>query len=320
MARDIAKTPPAAPIHGLSNMIKAKTAHLGYYFETPLYYEASKGIGFEVYKPSGVTIREARISNERLPSCLYIHTKDKITGMREIQRALNVQLENDLKSEDPVQVKSTLIGLVDETIRDPGPECIQGAVNTVEILFSEYLKSRSVIDNLLNVITKDYTTAAHSVNVMALVLRFCMFCRMDNDETKKLGLSALLHDVGKLKVSNRILKASRRLTEAEFEQIKKHTTFGYEILRGCTLPEDICLCALNHHERPDGTGYPNGIKELTPEAEIIGFIDCYEALTCNDRPYRDAVPPFSALSHIKTELFKGNFEVRVYERFVKSLG
>ncbi|MFA6449159.1 MAG: HD domain-containing phosphohydrolase [bacterium] len=320
MTQHVENNPPAASGLGLHNMIKAKTPHIGFYYETPLYYEASKGIGFEVYKPPFVTINDMRIKNDRLPSTLYIHTKDKLTGLKEIQKALNVQLECDLRTNNPSHVKSTLIGLVDETIKDPCEGGIAGAVGTMEIVFSEYLKNRSVIDNLINVMSKDYTTAVHSVNVMALTLRFCMFCKMKERESKKLGLSALLHDVGKLKISNKILKADRRLTESEYELMKKHTTFGYEILKSCNLPEDINLCALSHHERADGSGYPNGAIDITHEAEIIGFIDCYEALTCNDRPYRDAVKPFDALTHIKKELNRGNFKFKVYERFVKSLG
>jgi putative nucleotidyltransferase with HDIG domain len=320
MTRHDDEIPQATTSLGLHNMIKANNAHLKFYRETPLYYEASKGIGFEVYKPAFVTINDLRIRNERLPSALYIHTKDKLTGLKEIQKGLNIQLESDLRSEDPVQIKTTLIGLVDATIKDPTADGVVGAVNTMEIIFTEYLKNRNVIDKLVNVIAKDYTTAVHSVNVMALTLKFCLFCGMGDSESKKLGLSALLHDVGKVKISNKILKASRRLSLNEFELMKKHTIFGYELLKACNLPENINLCALNHHERTDGSGYPNGITDISEEAQIIGFIDCYEALTCNDRPYRDAVSPYSALSHIKTELFMGNFNFKVYEKFVKSLG
>jgi len=301
-------------------MIRVKNAHLRYYFETPLYYEAGRGIGFEVYKPPYVTINEVRIKHDRLPDTLYIHVKDKITSLKELQSGLNEQLENDLHSENPVKVKTTLINLVEETIKEPNISNLEGAVNTMEILFSEYLRNRSVIDKLVNVISKDYTTAMHSVNVMVLTLRFGFFCKYEEMETKRLGLAALLHDVGKIKLSNRLLKASRRLTDEEFMMMKKHTVFGYEILKESNLPEDICLCALNHHERADGSGYPNGIKDISHEAEVIAFVDCYEALTCNERPYRNAVSPYSALSHIKNELFRGNFNNKIYEHFVRSLG
>jgi putative nucleotidyltransferase with HDIG domain len=305
--------------HNLHDMIRVKNAHLEYLFETPLYYEASKGIGFEVYKPSFVTINDLRIKNDRIPSGLYVHTKDKPTWLRELQKGLNTQLKIDLKSNNPSMVKNTLVSLADEMISDPGAG-IEGAMNTLDIIFHEYLKNRDVIDKLVNVMSKDYTTAVHSVNVMSLTLRFCLFCHFEEEESKKLGLAALLHDVGKVKVNNRILKSSRKLTDAEFEIMKKHTVFGHEILRSCNLSDEICLCALHHHERADGSGYPNGMMDVSHEAEIIGFIDCYEALTCNERPYRNATTPFKALSHIKTELFGGKFKSKVFEKFVKSLG
>jgi HD-GYP domain-containing protein (c-di-GMP phosphodiesterase class II) len=305
---------------GLHNMVRVKNAHLKFYYETPLYYQAGEGIGFELYKPPGVLINNMRIRNDRIPPSLYIHNRDKLTGLRELQKGFNIQLKSDLESNNPIQVKNTLIGLVDETIKTPTEGSIRGAVDTMDILFAEYLKNRSVIDTFLNVLDKDYTTATHSVNVMALTLRFGIFCGFEEDETKKLGLSALLHDVGKIKISGRLLKSSRKLSDSEFAVIKNHTVYGYDILKRCNMPEATCLSALNHHERTDGSGYPNGITDITEEAQIIGFIDCYEALTCNERPYRNAVSPYSALSHIKTELFRGNFNSRVYEKFVKSLG
>jgi putative nucleotidyltransferase with HDIG domain len=311
---------PAASSLGMHNMVSVNSEHLPYYFETPLYYKASEGIGFELYKPSFQTMADARIRNERHPGTLYLHHKDKLTGLRELQAGLNTRLKSDFQTADPAQVKNTLISLVDETIKEPCADSIGGAVATMEIVFEEFVKNRSVIDRLVRVVATDYTTAAHSVNVMALVLRFCSFCGMKGPAARRLGLAALLHDVGKVKVHKRLLQAPRRLTEAEFEAMKKHTVYGHDILRAAGMEQDVCLVALNHHERVDGSGYPNGITEISEEAQIIAFIDCYEALTCNTRPYRDAVCPFEALSHIRHELFRGNFGTVVFEKFVKSLG
>lgn len=304
----------------LRDMFPAKRSNLRYYYETPLYYETGGGVGFEVYKPGFSMIDDMRLANERLPENLYIHMKDKQASLRELQRGLNVQLISDIETSNPARLKATLINLVDDTIQALDAGTISGIFDTMEILLTEYLSNRKVIDKLVNVIAKDYTTAIHSVNVMALALRFSIFCGYEREQTRKLGLAALLHDVGKVKISDNLLKANRRLTDHEFDIMKQHTVFGWDILQGCNLPDVICLCALNHHERADGSGYPNGIANITPEAEVISFIDCYEALTCNDRPYRTAESPYKALSHIKLELFSGHFNPGVYEKFVKSLG
>ena len=312
--------PPAANTLGMHNMQGVNNAHLKFYFETPLYYCAGPGIGFELYKPPFSSIHDRRLSRQGHPETLYVHEKDKLTGLRELQKGLNVQLETDLKSRNPAQVKDTLISLVDDAIMEPSARGIQGAAHTLEIVFGEYLNNSDIIDKLVHVASRDYTTATHSVNVMAIALRFSRFCGMDEAESKLLGLAALLHDVGKIKISKKILQAPRKLTDLEYNMIKRHTVYGYEILRGCNLDQDICLCALNHHERVDGSGYPNGITDIGDHARAIGFIDCYEALTCNVRPYRNAASPFDALSHIKKELFAGNFDSRLFESFVKSLG
>jgi putative nucleotidyltransferase with HDIG domain len=304
---------------GTHNMIPVKNAHLKFYHQTPLYFKASEGIGFVLYKHKNMTIADARILHDRLPDTLYMHIKDKSLGLGELQAGLNVQLKDDLQSSDPVQVKETLITLVSETLKAPTAESVQGAVATMDVIFSEYLKNRHVIDRLVKVMEQDYTTAAHSVNVMALTLRFCSFIRKPEDEAHHLGLCALLHDVGKERIQKRLLQAPRRLKPLEFEIMKKHTIYGYEILKKCNLDEDICLCALKHHERVDGTGYPRGDTDIPESSLIIGFIDCYEALTCNERPYRSAVSPFDALSRIKSELFFGNFDKGIYREFVHSL-
>lgn len=110
------------------------------------------------------------------------------------------------------------------------------------------------------------------------------------------------------------------MTNAEFDRIKAHTTIGYNILDTCRFPQaEIKLCALQHHEKADGSGYPRGLTHIDPVAEIIGLIDCYEALTNDDRPYRNATDPLKALTIIKEDVVAGKFNRKIFEQFAYSL-
>ena len=304
----------------LQDMVRVKSAYLRFFWETPLFYRCDDGKAFELYKPGYRFIDELRVASGAHPDPLFYHIKDKLRALREMQFGLNEQLDQCLTANDPFKVKEILEDLFEDTVRKPTTENVARAARVVDRLVDDYLKSEDIINKLVNVITKDYTTAVHSINVMALTIRFCYFCRNTLTETKELGLAALLHDVGKTEISTVVLKAPRRLTDNEFKVMKQHTIRGYHLLAESLLPRETCLTALQHHERADGSGYPFGTTHFCWPAEVIGFIDCYEAITCHERPYRSAMRPFPALQKIRNELFTGKFNRDVFKQFVLSLG
>ena len=124
------------------------------------------------------------------------------------------------------------------------------------------------------------------------------------------------------KINNGLLITPRKLTDEEFEEIRKHTIFGYSILNDCKFGKrEIADCALDHHEKIDGSGYPNGKTRITRTSQIIGMIDCYEALTNDDRPYRNSMEAFEALSTIiMKDVNSGKFDRQLYAQLIKSLG
>jgi diguanylate cyclase (GGDEF)-like protein/PAS domain S-box-containing protein len=136
--------------------------------------------------------------------------------------------------------------------------------------------------------------------------RVSIFCRemgielgIDGDDLKELEISGMLHDIGKISIPDNILDKPGRLTEDEFEIIKSHTERGYNILRAADEFSDIAIYALSHHERFDGKGYPNGIKdkEIPLFSRIISISDAYEAMTAN-RTYRNAMPKEDAMKEL----------------------
>ena len=135
-----------------------------------------------------------------------------------------------------------------------------------------------------------------------------------------MGLGALLHDVGKTQIPSSILRAPRILSDDEFKIMKSHPRIGHEIIRGKNrIGGEVALGALEHHEKLDGSGYPKGIRNISYAGQLLGIIDCYEALTNEDRPYRRAQKPLETLNLIKSDVESGKFNRDIFEKFCYSL-
>jgi putative nucleotidyltransferase with HDIG domain len=298
-------------------MIRVRKSQINFYKNVPLYYKANEE--FVLYKNSGITLAAMRISESKIPKELYIKASDKTEGIKEVQEGFNRQLEDEIKNENPRKIKKILTEIVEETLLEPRSGNLEGVSKTVNILVDEYSEHSMVIRNLFNVSSTDYSTAIHSINVMALALGFLFHYSYDKRQIKPIGLSALLHDIGKTKINSEILKAPGRLTDEEFNEIKKHTIFGYQILKDCSFNKEIALTALEHHEKLDGSGYPNGSKSIEFPSKLLGIIDSYEALTCDERLYRKAIKPIDALQIIKGDVVENKFDRNIFERFVITL-
>jgi HD-GYP domain-containing protein (c-di-GMP phosphodiesterase class II) len=135
---------------------------------------------------------------------------------------------------------------------------------------------------------------------------------------ERIGIAGVLHDVGKIGVSDRVLSKPTSLSRSEWEEIKRHPVIGARILRNARM-EDIGAWVLSHHERPDGRGFPTGLvaDDIPLEARILAVADAYEAMT-SDRPYRDALTDDQA----RAELVRGSdtqFDARVVSAFLDAL-
>ena len=302
-----------------STYIQARATQLNYYVNVPLYTQG-KGHKFVLYKPSGKTLNDIRIAEGLHPKKLYIKQTDKIAGIQEVQKFFNQQLKENIQSNNSDKIRETVVSIVEETLTEPRSGSLEGVSDTVNILVDEYTQDKDVIKNLVDMSAKDYTTALHSVNLMALVLGYAAHVDCSPFEQKIMGLCALLHDVGKTRIDAKLLAAPKKLTDEEFIIMRRHVTAGFNILSGCKFESrEIKLVALQHHEKLDGTGYPNKSRQITELSQIIGFIDCYEALTSDDRPYRNSLEPLKALMLIKKEVEAGKFDKIIFEKFAYSL-
>ncbi|TCT19095.1 putative nucleotidyltransferase with HDIG domain [Melghiribacillus thermohalophilus] len=145
-------------------------------------------------------------------------------------------------------------------------------------------------------ITHDYLFT-HSLNVAIYSLTIAKELGYPPKKLEEIGIGAILHDIGKVEVPQDILMKPDHLKDEEFAEMKKHTTYGYEILRKKSgLPLVVAHCAFQHHERLNGSGYPRGIqeKDIHPYAKIIAVADVFDAMTTN-RLYRNSKLPHEAL-------------------------
>lgn len=137
---------------------------------------------------------------------------------------------------------------------------------------------------------------------------------------ESLGVGALLHDIGKILIPSHILNKPTQLSDEEFELVKAHTEYGFDILRRQDqFPSVVAHCAYQHHERIDGSGYPRQLKgnEIHQFGKIIGIADVFDAMTSN-RVYRDAMLPHDAME----VLYGGaaiKFDKNMVEQFKKTI-
>ncbi|WP_054957019.1 HD-GYP domain-containing protein [Paenibacillus dakarensis] len=166
------------------------------------------------------------------------------------------------------------------------------------------LEQKDVVSLLLLLNGRDDYTYKHSMQVGMLSYYLATWLGYSAKECYEIGKAGYLHDIGKSRIPDKILNKPEKLTAEEFELIKLHTTYGYEIIRESIDDEITALVALQHHERDDGSGYPNRRQEseIHPYSHIAAVADVYSAMTTN-RAYQSK----QQLLHVLRELYSLSF-------------
>ena len=265
--------------------------------------------GMDVDAP---TLAQAQAATEAEVTALATTatSRVRVSVGEELQRAATVRRE--------------AVGLVRTVMQDArlGKAVELDAVGAVvQNITESILRNAGALLGLLQIKNKDDYTFLHSVSVCTLLVAFCRSRNLDDEHIDQSGIGGLLHDTGKALVPDAILNKVGRLTDDEFAIIKRHPRDGHDILLRTpgigAIPLDITL---HHHERRDGSGYPDAqaggaISEL---AQMAAIVDVYDAIT-SERCYHKGMPAAEALRKLY-EWSKFHFDPALVQEFMRCVG
>jgi putative nucleotidyltransferase with HDIG domain len=190
--------------------------------------------------------------------------------------------------------------------------------------FSQYIEAKTKYIQTVNVImlameARDKYTEGHSKRVAEIACMIATELKYNEWKIEELNMASLLHDVGKIGIDDHILNKPGKLTEAEYNEIKKHPEIGYKILKDIKDIEGVLSIVKYHHERYDGKGYPDGknYNELSLDVFIVQLADSIDAMA-TDRPYRNSLTDEEILSEI-TKFSGTQFHPVVVDAYLRAI-
>lgn len=191
----------------------------------------------------------------------------------------------------------------------------------VEDISDSIARNPTAIVSLARLKTADDYTYMHSVAVCALMVALSGKLGLDEVQTRSSGIAGLLHDLGKVAMPTEVLNKPGKLTVAEFDIMKTHPTQGYKMLMASHGVDPVALdVVLHHHEKMDGSGYPERQKgdQISLYARMGAVCDVYDAITSN-RPYKSGWDPAEAM-HQMAQWTNGHFDPKVFQAFIRGMG
>ena len=195
------------------------------------------------------------------------------------------------------------------------------AQSLVEEISDSVTRNPGALISLARLKTADDYTYMHSVAVCALMVALAKQLKLNDDQTRLAGMAGLLHDLGKAAIPLSVLNKPGKLTDKEFTVVRSHPVEGYHMLKeGGSVPDAVLDACLHHHEKMDGTGYPDKLKgeNISVIARMTAICDVYDAIT-SDRPYKSGWDPSESLRRM-AEWTNDHFDLRMFQAFVKSIG
>ncbi len=235
---------------------------------------------------------------------------------------VNVRFENEIKVAKIIhkQAKNVVQNMYRD-IRMGKSINTQAAKATVSTIVDSIIRNPDATIWLTQLKNKDEYTAIHSLNVCILSLAFGRHVGFSREMLNELGLGALLHDLGKIRVPELVLNKPGKLTSEEFKLMKLHPIYGKEILTTTDgLSQNVVDVAYSHHERMNGSGYPHGLNadQISLYGRMVAIVDMYDAIT-SQRVYHHGIHSMDAMKQLY-ELRKTDLDQKMVEQFIQCLG
>ncbi len=202
-----------------------------------------------------------------------------------------------------------------DNVKEADPFVLRGMVGDIE---SQIDLNSNLLLNLSHLKTYDFYLFSHVVNVCVLSVIIGKELKMSSDELKELGMTALLHDFGMIKIDPAIYNQESKLTPEQWQEVRKHPDYGVELLSGNDFSSEVLQGIQQHHERINGSGYPNGLKgaEISQYGKIIAVADVYDACI-SPRKHRKRFTPYEALKILLGDSHL--FEIKILKAFIASM-
>ena len=197
------------------------------------------------------------------------------------------------------------------------PDCLMPVASHIA---ASVERNPGVLTALMRLRQQDNYTYMHSVSVGALMVGLGRQIGVAADLLPELGLAGLLHDIGKVEIELDLLNKKGRLTEAEFDRLRQHAPSGHRLLLEGKASDIALEVTRHHHERADGSGYPDRLasEKISLYARMAAVCDVYDATTSN-RPYKEPWQPAHALRKM-AEWSRSQYDTRVFHAFVRTIG
>lgn len=302
----------------------------------PFYYRPepeSRPKHFEVYAGEGTDVKEIQSDRTKVPR-LYYRGEYRPDVAKLTRQGLHTRLGQALESGDLEAAHGTMTEVMTDVFREATSEDqkdgggFDALGSIVDLFLTSCLDDRVALQSLATMENRNLSLPIHGCRVAAYAAMFANYHGLSRDDTHPLCMAGLLADVGKVDIPESIILAESRLEDDsdDLARLQAHPLIGAGILYAGGLDDMFTLAGVReHHERQDGSGYPQGLTNFTERngvkiGEVIAIADCIDLLAHDDRPaYRPAVGIDGALVTLDTEAGQGLFDPKVHSAIVQGI-